>query len=132
MPHPHLARPMKALLAALLLAVLLLPGCATQTGPTTPPRDAQGRYVIKMTSALQFSPKDAAVPANATVVWVLDGVTPHDASEVDGAWSSDEMGCKVGGTDCAHEWAHTFPAAGTFRYFCRVHGTQMSATLTVQ
>jgi plastocyanin len=124
---------MKAFLLVLLLAAPLLAGCATQTtGPATPPRDAEGRYVIKMTSALRFVPADAAVPANATVVWVLDGTAPHDVTEAGEAWSSDEMGGKVGGPGGPSEYQRTFAEKGTVRYYCKIHGTQMSGTLTVQ
>lgn len=124
---------MKAFVLVLLLAVPLLAGCATQTsGPVTPPRDEQGRYVIKMTGALRFVPADAAVPANSTVVWVLDGSTPHDVTEANNAWTSDEEGGKIGGANGPTEYARTFSEKGTVRYFCQLHGSQMSGTLTVQ
>lgn len=57
---------MAALLLA-LLGALLLSGCFAGT---TPPQDAQGRYVIRMTEANRFEPADARVPAGAVVLWL--------------------------------------------------------------
>lgn len=118
-----------ALLAAALLAALALAGCSGSSGPVTPQKDAEGRYVIHMAaSANKFLPARAEVPAGATVVWVNDGATPHDVNANDGSFSSDEkLGGKIGEGD---EFEHGFAASGTFSYHCSLHAG-MNGSLTV-
>jgi plastocyanin len=124
---------MKALLVIPLLLLVALAGCSGPSGPVTPTTDAQGRYVIHLTSSNHFSPQDAKVPLNATVVWVNDGGV-HDVTEHMGAWSSDDitgggLGHKMQAGD---SYVHTFAAAGTIEYHCSIHeSTGMKGSLVV-
>jgi plastocyanin len=123
---------MKAvLLAALALCTLALAGCSGG-GPVTPHVDAQGRYEIHLTSANRFSPANAQVPANATVVFNTDGGV-HDVTAHDESWSSDDA---VGGLghklQPGESYVHTFAAAGDVDYHCKLHASQgMKGTLHV-
>lgn len=119
---------MKALAAVALLSLVLLAGCGAPAGPAAPPTDAEGRYVIDMTSGNRFSPSQAKVPVGATVVWEHKGGAPHDVQAEDGSFSSGP----IGGLTDGEEFAHQFNETGTFTYYCHVHqGSGMTATLTV-
>lgn len=118
-----------------LLAAVALTGCA---GPalelgTIPPVDAEGRYVISMTSGLAFEPKVAEVPVGATVVWRNDSNgTVHDVAGYRGdpieedreEFSSfdrppDGLGHAIppaGGT-----FTHTFSEAEDWTIWCHTH-----------
>ena len=121
-----------AFAATLLLAAVLLSGCSGGGGgPAEPEKDAQGRYVIKMTAGNQFIPMDAKVPAGAKVVWVNEGGV-HDVTAADRSWSSDDTLPKLGSTSSAKEYERTFDAAGTVQYVCKLHeSTGMKGTLRV-
>ena len=111
-----------------LTSLVLLAGCGTPA-PKEPPQDAEGRYVIEMTSGNQFSPATASVPKGSVVVWKYMGGAPHDVQADDGSFSSGRTGDLDQAGD---EYAHTFNETGTFRYTCHVHASSgMKGTLTV-
>lgn len=118
---------MKLLLAFTLLSALVLAGCSGSGGEgTVPPQDDEGRYIIRLTSANQFSPETAKVPVGATVRWVHDGGAPHD---VQGDGFSSGV---TGGMDEGDTFDHEFTEAGTYRYECAVHaGAGMTGTVIV-
>jgi len=117
------------LLLAVAVAAVLLAGCSGSPSATTPTKDSQGRYVIHMTSANQFSPAHAKVPVGATVVWMNDGGgANHDVQARDESFSSGA----IGGLHEGDSFAHTFNQTGSFDYFCHVHdGQGMHGTITV-
>lgn len=120
---------MKAFAAVAFLSLttlVLLAGCGTPADKA-PPMDAEGRYVVEMTSGNKFSPATAAVPLNATVVWKHMGGAPHDVNAKDGSFSSGPMGGMMEGD----EFTHQFSEAGTFPYECHVH-SGMTGTITVE
>lgn len=122
--------PIKPLLVALLLSSLLLAGCSGSGGGAgkAPSQDSQGRYVIHLTSANQFSPANAKVPVGAVVVWHHDGGAPHDVQARDGSFSSGSAGGLTNGM----EFVHQFNETGSWSYFCHVHeGSGMKGTITV-
>jgi plastocyanin len=67
------------------------------------------------------------IQAGETVLWTWNN-GPHSTTSgvcctADGIWNS---GTKNSGT-----FQHTFPSAGSFPYFCVVHGTMMTGTVVV-
>ena len=78
-----------------------------------------------------FSPLVDTVAAGSTVMWTnQDGFahTVTGASGPDAAYDSGNIGS--GGT-----YTHTFTTAGTYVYYCKIHGTPttgMRATIVVQ
>src|SRR5687768_16391368 len=95
-----------------LASLVLLAGCGTPAAKE-PPKDAEGRYVIDMTSGNQFSPATATVPQGAVVVWKYMGGAPHDVEADDGSFSSGQIG---GLDEEGEEYEHTFNQTGTFSY----------------
>ncbi|MEK6976321.1 MAG: plastocyanin/azurin family copper-binding protein [Candidatus Thermoplasmatota archaeon] len=102
------------LLFALVAATLLVAGCAKPGGASVPEQDAEGRYVIHLTSANKFTPADAKVPLNATVLWD-NAAGVHDVTAHDGSWKSPRA--MSPGTN----YQHTFAAAGEYDYHCTLH-----------
>lgn len=113
------------------LAALALSGCSTGPGGITPPQDSQGRYMISMTSDLEFDPPEARIPAGATVVWNNTASMPHDVAGYRGDpiendfsdfSSSDQppegLGRLIGPGE---EYAHTFTDKQTWTIWCHTH-----------
>ena len=75
-----------------------------------------------------FNPFNASLGAGGKVTWTWTGANPHNVTWVAGGFTNS--GTQTSGT---HEV--TFPGAGTFSYYCTVHGTPtagMRGTVTVQ
>jgi plastocyanin len=72
-----------------------------------------------------YSPADLSVPLNTTVTWTwADGATTHSVTFDDGGASSQQQSS---GT-----FQRAFATAGTFTYFCTVHGAAvMHGSVTV-
>ena len=73
----------------------------------------------------------STIPVGGTVHWVWASATHSTTSgscavscTPDGNWDS---GIQTGAT-----FDHIFPTAGTFPYFCQVHGAMMTGTVIVQ
>jgi len=76
-----------------------------------------------MISGFAFEPA-IEVRVGATVTWVNQDIVGHDVAASDGSFASPML--PQGGS-----FAHAFPAAGTYAYFCAVHPF-MTGTVTVR
>jgi len=75
-----------------------------------------------------FNPFNATVLAGGTVTWTWTGGNPHDVTWVSGGFTNSATQ-----TSGAHNV--TFASAGTFTYYCTIHGTPttgMRGTVTAQ
>lgn len=67
-----------------------------------------------------FNPADFAIEEGTTVRWINDGRNNHNVTPTRGRYfGSDNL--KPG-----RSYVHTFPDAGTFAYYCTLHGTPTS------
>jgi plastocyanin len=79
-----------------------------------------------------FSPASVTITVGSTVTWnwatgthsVTQGSCSTSCTATTGGFDS---GIKSSGS-----FSHVFPTAGTFSYFCLVHGALMQGTITVQ
>ncbi len=62
-----------------------------------------------------YSSKSLSVPVGTTVVWSHEGQKPHTVTADDDSFKSDVL--KNGAT-----FQHTFSQAGTYLYYCELHG----------
>jgi adhesin/invasin len=75
-----------------------------------------------------FNPFDAPVNAGGTVTWTWTGSANHNVTWVSGGFANSS-------TQSTGTHQVTFPSAGTFSYYCTLHGTPttgMRGTVTVQ
>lgn len=98
------------------------------TGPSTPSTPAPPGTPPNNQVTVQdnsYSPATVNVTTGTTVTWTwaTGNYAAHSVTFSDGANSST---AKTSGT---HD--RTFSAAGTFGYYCEVHGTGMSGTVVV-
>ena len=81
-----------------------------------------------------YSPASVTISAGDTVTWTNNGAAPHTVTADDGSFDSSPN-CPANIDACLQAgdtYSHTFSSAGTFGYFCKVHGQSMSGTVVVQ
>lgn len=93
------------------------------TGPTNnPPPTNSGSNAISVGDDY-YSPAATTVAIGTTVTWTWGGSQMHSVTFDDGTGSA---------TQATGTFARGFSAAGTYAYHCKVHGTAMSGSITVQ
>jgi LPXTG-motif cell wall-anchored protein len=99
-----------------------------------PARTAMGASVSVSMGDNFYDPETVTISAGDTVVWTNNGQAPHTVTANDGSFDSspdcpgDFDACMQSGDT----YSQTFGAAGTFAYYCKVHGQEMSGTVVVQ
>ena len=94
--------------------------------PTPTPTPEPVTFAVDI---VNFRHRDITIEVGATVVWTNQDPAPHTTTSgqpgnLDGVWRSDRL--SMGQT-----FSSTFNQAGTFPYYCEVHGASMAATVTV-
>ena len=80
-----------------------------------------------------YNPSTVSIGVGESVTWTNDGSAPHTVTANDGSFDSSPN-CPSSFDACmqpGETYTHTFDAAGTFGYFCKVHGQSMSGTVVV-
>ena len=81
-----------------------------------------------------FQPRDVTVDEGDTVLWSQSGTRPHTVTADDGSFDSAGGGSAT--MSQGSTFSHVFGSAGTFRYYCKIHGgpggVGMSGTVTVR
>jgi plastocyanin len=106
-------------LAAACLVFAL--ACSGGSDATAPAGDAN----VNVTDD-QFSPSSVTIKSGQKVAWTWKGASAHNVTLVAGGNSP---------TQSSGTYSHEFDAAGTFSYYCSIHGTPtsgMHGTVTVQ
>lgn len=106
----------------------------TEPTPTTmpteepPPAPVSETHNVDATGTNRFSQANITINVGDTVVWTVTGslhtTTSGSPGDEGDLWDSDFL--RVGDS-----FSHTFLETGQFPYFCRVHGSSMSGTVTV-
>ena len=113
-------------LLALLITAALLFGCygpaQTNTNNNTPSPGTQINFVSIKNFA--FNPSNAIVTVGTTVTWTNNDSTAHTVTADDASFDS-------GNLNPGQSYTHTFTAAGTISYHCKIH-PMMKAFVTVQ
>lgn len=103
------------------------PGGGSGGGDPTPPAGCVGAQNVVRISGESFSPSGITIQAGQAVCWTWDTGLSHTVTADDGSFNS-------GSPMPAGTFQVTFPNAGTFGYYCIVHGSKtggMRGTITV-
>ena len=116
----------------LLIAGVIFNGCKSDStspyggsgGTSNPPSNQ-----IFMQN-MSFSPATKTISKGTMLTWVnkdsfAHTVTSGTPGSPDGVFDSGNMGSGA-------SFNHTFSTSGTFKYYCRIHGSLMVGTITVQ
>ena len=108
----------RALAGAAGLALLASLALACDSGYGTGPGggDGGGHTMAIDGAGTRFSPANDTVAVGATVTWTIRSGAPHTVTATDGSFDS-------GSRNNGQTFQHTFDAAGTYRYYCRFHGS---------
>lgn len=100
----------------------------TATAVPEPVAQGENELTVPMVNFV-YNPQEVVVPVGATVVWVNQDGAPHTATADDGVLFKSELLSK------GQSFTHTFTEAGTFPYFCELHGAaggvDMAGTIRV-
>jgi plastocyanin len=129
--------------------VLAMVGCGSSsgggtTGPssTPPPPSPATTVMVGANGMTTFTPQTVTISAGGMVTWQWLGgphtVTSGAPGAVDGKFCSLMSGT-LNPTSCnstnyaqsSGTYSHTFATAGTYPYFCEVHGAMMTGTVVV-
>jgi plastocyanin len=108
-----------AVLVATVATLGIAAGAASARQPV-PRGDTEPSSVTIHIRDNSFNPSTLAVADGTTVRWINDGRNTHNVTPVRGrSFGSENL--KPG-----RSYVHTFAAAGTFAYYCTLHGTPTS------
>ena len=111
--------------------MILMTGCNKSSYSTAPPTSggSLGANEVWM-QGMAFNPAAKTISVGTTITWTNKDNTTHTATSgvpgaPDGIFNSGNL--NNGGT-----FSFKFTTAGTFKYYCIIHGAMMTATMTVQ
>ncbi len=119
-------RPLALALALVASLALVACGGATATsapGTLAPPTAGPGAPPVAIIDNA-FQPRELTVAAGTAVTWTNNGQRGHTVTSSDGIFGSD------GTLSSGAVYTNTFTTAGTYPYFCALHGS-MKGTITV-
>ena len=108
-------------------------GAVNTPPPSTPAASSSSPgaapIAVSATDALAFTPPSLTIKVGTTVKWTVTGSVPHTVT-------SPEPGTQgvtfdSGTLNQGQSFPFTFTTAGTYHYYCKIHGKQMSGTITV-
>jgi plastocyanin len=111
--------------------MIVMTGCSNKSSYSTAPPSGgtPGANEVWMQS-LAFNPAAKTISVGTTITWTNKDNTTHTVTSgvpgaPDGMFNSGNL--NNGGT-----FSFKFGTAGTFKYYCTIHGVMMTATMTVQ
>lgn len=114
-----------------IVGVVALAGAAACGSESYGPGSTTGGHTKNLTMQnIAFHPSPDTVAAGDTVTWANQDAVSHTvtSSSVPGGATSFDSGNLVGGSS----YRRVFTVAGTYAYYCQVHGqATMHATLVV-
>jgi plastocyanin len=111
----------RSLAALTIAALVLLTACAEATGPN-------GEKLVDVLDDV-FSPMTKTIAADETVMWQWKGSNSHNVTFTDPSGTSNSPTQNTG------TFTRKFSNAGTFNYYCTIHGTAttgMRGSIVVQ
>jgi plastocyanin len=101
-----------------------------QAAPVPAPQGGQGMVSIQ---GFAFNPGTITVRVGQQVVWVNNDSAPHTTTSgsCSGGTCTPAPGWDSGTLNPGQSFSFTFTSAGTFTYFCRIHGASMQGTVVV-
>ena len=102
--------------------------CSSRPVPPPP----AGQSVVVMQN-LAFYPATITIRVGQTVTWRNNDSPPHTTTSgsCSGNVCSPMPGWDSGVLNRGQSFSHTFNMAGTFTYYCRVHGAMMQGSIVV-
>lgn len=111
-------------------------------GPSSSPPSGSAMVTVGANGSTSFDPQMVSITPGSTVTWRWLGgphtVTSGTPGAADGKFCSLPSGTPSPSSCATTSYAqssgtysHTFSAAGTYPYFCEIHGSMMTGTVVV-
>lgn len=114
-----------------LLVATTGPGTPTVTPSPTPTTSATSTTPsVVIMQNIMFLPNPVTIPRGTAVQWKNQDATTHTVTS--GTPGNISGLFRSGNLTTGQTFSFTFTTAGTFPYFCEIHGAQMTGTVTVQ
>jgi Plastocyanin len=120
-----------SLILIIISTIVVMSGCnkSDNSVSTTTTGSSPGAKEVWM-QGIAFVPASKTISVGTTITWTNKDNTTHTATSgvpnsPDGLFNSGNL--SNGGT-----FSFKFTTAGTFKYFCLIHGAMMTATMIVQ
>jgi plastocyanin len=127
------ARQLLSAITVLAAVFMLFGGCSKNStsssyGNNAGNNSGPGANEVWMQN-IAFNPQSRTVAVGTTVTWTNKDSAPHTATSgtpgnPNGTFRSTQL-------TQGQTFSHTFSAAGTFPYYCEVHGAMMTGTIVV-
>jgi plastocyanin len=120
-----------SIILIIISAIIVMPGCKSDNSTNSPANSGGSPGVNEVwMQGIAFAPASKTISVGTTITWTNKDNTTHTATSgvpnsPDGLFNSGNLG--NGGT-----FSFKFTTAGTFKYYCAIHGAMMTATMTVQ
>jgi plastocyanin len=111
-----------------LVTMALASACSSDDNGTGPQLCTPTGAQVCMNAA-SFNPANLTVTAGSTVLWIDGSGLQHTVTSAAGSAETFNQAVAPGAT-----FSHQFNAAGTFNYYCTIHGSPtsgMRGTITV-
>jgi plastocyanin len=137
---------MKKLPGLALLSLMAVAGCTEDEGATVNPASvppAGNNVIVGPNGTISFAPMTITINAGDTVNWSWASgphtVTSGVPGAPDGKFCSLPAGQAVNAMSCnttayatsSGTYSHTFDVAGTYAYYCTIHGAAMTGSVVV-
>ena len=99
----------------LFVALAILSTIRGKEAETTKAALARSNKSEVVIDNFSFSPQTFTLPAGATVTWTNRDNMPHTVTSADNRFSKSPV------LNPGQIFSNTFPAAGTYSYFCSIH-----------
>jgi plastocyanin/LysM repeat protein len=110
-----------------------IPPTPTPTPVAEPTSTATSGQAIVVMRNLAFNPADVTIHVGQTVVWQNQDSVAHTTTSgsCSGNVCTPSPGWDSGILNPGQSFSHTFNAAGTFTYYCKIHGAAMQGVVRV-
>jgi plastocyanin len=113
--------------------LLALMGAGVAIAPSIGSSAASSTATVTGLESLMFSPANVTIAAGGQVTFEDPSKTiPHGVTWVSGPETPSCSGVPIGEGRTHWSGTCTFAKAGTYQYYCPVHGMKMSGTITVE
>jgi len=112
-----------------VMAVMI--GCNKSSSSVTTPTSGgtPGANEVWM-QGIAFVPVAKTISVGTTITWTNKDNTAHTVTS--GTPNSPDGTFNSGNMNSGATFSYKFTAAGTYKYYCVIHGAMMTATMTVQ
>jgi plastocyanin len=123
-----------SLIPIIVSVIIVISGCksnnSTYTYPTSPPGGGSpGANEVWMQN-IAFVPASKTISVGTTITWTNKDNYPHQPTS--GIPNYPDGLFKSGSLNNGDTFSYKFNTAGTFKYYCYIHGAMMTATMIVQ